>query len=460
MIEDVHVRVDRYPNVFTAGTLNNGITQVQVFDFFSTAVTGSLTPGKGANTLSLTLTNTGNMALTPGVASGTGSFTTLTNPFGAILPFVSVTNGASVSGGIVNQGFIGNLKLPGPSKTGILVSNGSLSGPIVNTGTIAGTVSAIDVTGANGPTSDHARAGHDQRRHQAFDPFRCPHHQWRRDLQIVGAGTNDKVNIAPTNSDNTFTYGNTLSGVGATNIAANSTLGLTAHGVLNNDVGVLTMTTTSRITGNGTFTQGAAGTTALQFTNNTASGAFPTIAANAITLAGKLQVVLMGAFPSSGSQDFAKVFAASGTLTNNISAANVTLVPNGATFLADTVLTAKLVQNGNTADVVVQESPNQGNLSQSSVVMTQEVVGAIDTTYLNNAVAVHLSSPYASSAGIPIVPLYDPWGVAFGDWGQIRSDGNAATLSHALGGFVLGDDLAAFHLAGGDWRFGVSGGYL
>ena len=66
-----------YPNVFTAGTLNNGITQVQVFDFFSTVVTGSLTPVIGANTLTLTLTNNSGMALTPGVASGAGTFTTL-----------------------------------------------------------------------------------------------------------------------------------------------------------------------------------------------------------------------------------------------------------------------------------------------------------------------------------------------------------------------------------------------
>ena len=315
--------------------------------FFSNLVTGSSSPGSSQNSLSLTLTNTGNQNLMPGVASGAGTFTTLTNPFGAILPFVSVTNGASVSGGIVNQGFIGNLKLPGPSKTGILVSNGSLSGPIVNTGTIAGTVSAIDVTGANGPTTIMQAQG------TISGAIKLSTHSdiltingGVIDGDIMGAGTSDTVNIAPTNANNTFTYGNTLSGVGATNIAANSTLALTAQGVVNNNVGVLKLTPTSRIAGNGTFTQGAAGTTALQFTNNTAAGAFPTIAANAITLAGKLQVVLMGAFPSSGSQDFAKVFAASGTLTNNISAANVTLVPNGATFLADTVLTAKLVRRG------------------------------------------------------------------------------------------------------------------
>ncbi|MBV9137287.1 MAG: hypothetical protein JO357_09530, partial [Hyphomicrobiales bacterium] len=140
-----------YPNVFTAGTLSNGVTSVQVFDFFSTGATASLVQGANANQLSVTLTNNSGMALTPGVASGAGTFTTLTNPLGAILPAVSVTNGASVNGGVVNAGFIGTPGAPGP--TGILVSGGRLSQPIVNTGTIAGTVAATDVSGATAATT-------------------------------------------------------------------------------------------------------------------------------------------------------------------------------------------------------------------------------------------------------------------------------------------------------------------
>ena len=96
-----------YANVFTgSSSLNNGIANVLVFDFFSNAVSASLTPGN-TSPLSLTLTNNSGMQLTPGVASGAGTFTTLTNPLGAILPAVSVTKGASVNGAIVNLGFIG-----------------------------------------------------------------------------------------------------------------------------------------------------------------------------------------------------------------------------------------------------------------------------------------------------------------------------------------------------------------
>ena len=60
---------------------------------------------------------------------------------------------------IVNLGFIGNLKLPGPSTTGILISGGSVNQGIINVGTIAGTVAAIDVSGATGPTAIKQGAG-------------------------------------------------------------------------------------------------------------------------------------------------------------------------------------------------------------------------------------------------------------------------------------------------------------
>jgi hypothetical protein len=119
-----------YSNVFnTSGTLTNNVTSVQVFDFFSNQVTATLTPTQtpiqGETSLDVTLTNNSGMTLMPGVASGAGTFTGLTNPLGGVLPAVSVTKGASVNGGVVNAGFIGTPGAPG--KTGILVSGGQLS---------------------------------------------------------------------------------------------------------------------------------------------------------------------------------------------------------------------------------------------------------------------------------------------------------------------------------------------
>lgn len=47
------------------------------------------------------------------------------------------------------------------------------------------------------------------------------------------------------------------------------------------------------------------------------------------------------------------------------------------------------------------------------------------------------------------------WGQTFGSWGQASSDGDAAGLHRALGGFVLGGDLAP----GQGWRLGALAGY-
>jgi fibronectin-binding autotransporter adhesin len=50
------------------------------------------------------------------------------------------------------------------------------------------------------------------------------------------------------------------------------------------------------------------------------------------------------------------------------------------------------------------------------------------------------------------------WSQGFGDWGHNRSDGNAAALSRATGGFIIGADALVAQSAG-LWRFGAAGGY-
>ncbi|QYO77642.1 autotransporter domain-containing protein [Devosia salina] len=48
-----------------------------------------------------------------------------------------------------------------------------------------------------------------------------------------------------------------------------------------------------------------------------------------------------------------------------------------------------------------------------------------------------------------------PWGQGFGSWGPWDSDGNAAVLDRAIGGFLMGGDAVVWENA----RFGVLGGY-
>ena len=47
------------------------------------------------------------------------------------------------------------------------------------------------------------------------------------------------------------------------------------------------------------------------------------------------------------------------------------------------------------------------------------------------------------------------WGQAFDSWGHLGGDGNAATISNGLGGFILGADATL----SGRYRLGVAGGY-
>ena len=54
--------------------------------------------------------------------------------------------------------------------------------------------------------------------------------------------------------------------------------------------------------------------------------------------------------------------------------------------------------------------------------------------------------------------LFGLWGQGFGDWGRTGSDHNAAKLTRATGGFIIGAD-AGQQFFGGNWHFGLAGGY-
>jgi subtilase-type serine protease len=47
------------------------------------------------------------------------------------------------------------------------------------------------------------------------------------------------------------------------------------------------------------------------------------------------------------------------------------------------------------------------------------------------------------------------WGQAFGSWGRLNGDGNAASVRRSTGGFTIGGDTLMFD----SWRVGLLGGY-
>jgi autotransporter-associated beta strand protein len=93
-----------------------------------------------------------------------------------------------------------------------------------------------------------------------------------------------------------------------------------------------------------------------------------------------------------------------------------------------------------------------------------------DTRLPREAVLDRLASPYGAlppggATGFaamnaivgPSVPaqVFAAWGQAFGSFGHIGGDGNAATLDRSMGGFILGADASLDER----YRFGVAGGY-
>ena len=95
-------------------------------------------------------------------------------------------------------------------------------------------------------------------------------------------------------------------------------------------------------------------------------------------------------------------------------------------------------------------------------------VGAVldDTRLPREAVLDRLSTPYTSgpapsgAQNVKTLMQATPaeavsaWGQAFNSWGHLGGDGNAATLSNDLGGFILGADATL----SGRTRLGVAGG--
>jgi len=69
-----------------------------------------------------------------------------------------------------------------------------------------------------------------------------------------------------------------------------------------------------------------------------------------------------------------------------------------------------------------------------------------------------ISAASRGSGTVAVAPTTDRfalWGQGFGGWGSTNSDGNAARLSHATGGLLIGGDAPIFD----SWRLGMMAGY-
>ncbi|MFC5374764.1 autotransporter domain-containing protein [Brevundimonas faecalis] len=86
--------------------------------------------------------------------------------------------------------------------------------------------------------------------------------------------------------------------------------------------------------------------------------------------------------------------------------------------------------------------------------VNDRIRAALDGVGANNGTVMTYGDggPQASAA---TTDRFAVWGQAFGSWGHMDSDGNAARLNRSTGGFIFGADAPVFD----SWRFGAVAGY-
>jgi outer membrane autotransporter protein len=419
-----------------SGAFDLGSNQLTVgSDNLSTTVTGVIDDGTNGGTGgSLVKIGTGTLTLA-GANTYTGATTV---SVGTLALTGSITSDVTVTGGIF--GGSGST-----SKTLTVQSGGTVAPGVLTPGT---TFTTLNVTGnatfATGSTFV---------------------------VNINGQGQNDKLAVGGTATLNGGTVNvNALSGTGITTAStftiltaqggvtgsfanatpSNNLAFLTPHATTNGNNVVLSFTAaasppppppatpgnTPSVPANSPFvvTSGAGGKTIL------APGTFAAVAVtpNQIAVANAVQAL------------------GSGPVFNAVIGQSVAGAQQAFTALSGEVHVSTV--NAAFTDATL---PNTAILDRLNQPVAPPVLGAaIDTTA---TYAADLPSRKGRVAPVA-VQMYQPrifdfWGQGFGDWGRVSSDGNAASLSRTTGGFVLGGDVSATNFMGGDWRFGLAGGY-
>ncbi len=94
----------------------------------------------------------------------------------------------------------------------------------------------------------------------------------------------------------------------------------------------------------------------------------------------------------------------------------------------------------------------EAGLQQQSVYLRDAAMGRVRQALASGSEpAKSLAKTAALMPGFALTA----WGQAYGGWGQTKGDGNAATLSRSVSGFLMGVDSPA----GDAWRVGLVGGY-
>ena len=470
------------------------------------AVTGGINNMAGGM-ISATSTNVGATGVLVAGTTLTGAAAGVRND-GAIMASapntkavgIAVTTGTVVSGvsGAAGISNTGTISATGKTAIGIqLQANSTITGGITNTGTITGATAAIDLSQATVATTITQQGGAlngNVNLSPNGDTFNFTGGVLNGTLADVSGQNTGTVMVSGAGVATLSTTAKIMN-VSSFTHAAGATLAFQVTPTLAPSINAGTITL------NGIFTVVPTGFTAGQ--SKTFADVF--LATGTLTKGASFSITNPKGFVVTLMTDTANANALDLTVTDN--AANTPNTPNTPAIspntpvpLASLAITANqsAVANalqglgfGALFDAVVNQSAAtapQAFDALSGEVHASVVTAAYEDALLpQGAVLERLTEPLsppvlgtaigttgAYAADLPsnkkpgLAPvavslyrprLFDLWGQGFGDWGRVGGNGNAASLSRSTGGFVLGGDVSTMSFMGGDWRFGLAGGY-
>jgi outer membrane autotransporter protein len=411
------VEVDSAPGTTHAGIVNSGVLSV-------TGTNGATGVGvKASAPITGGIANTGMLMVSVAGAKNGSSAK------GIVLGGASATT--DVSGNLVNSGTLAiSANGVGSSATGIEVDSGQASAHagILNSG-------AIGVLGTNGATGVGIKGS----------------------TPITGGITNTGLLIANTAAiDLTQETGGTTTITQAGGMIVGNVFG-NGGDVLNLTGGNLVLSTASKVSGLGRFTQSAGGTLTLQVTPSTAAGSFPTIHAGTISLGGTLQVLPQGVLGNYiNGVTYKDVFVSATPITGSFGSITTSIPLLTASVTPDTPDAFNVVLGLDRATLAASAQ----DLTQSLRLGLGSSRALIDTVQDRLVIGADYDGGLALGATTPNGEIQKPerggvWARGYGAIGNAPASGAASSYQTNGLGVIAGADW----LLTPDWLVGVAGNY-
>jgi uncharacterized protein with beta-barrel porin domain len=224
--------------------------------------------------------------------------------------------------------------------------------------------------------------------------------------------------------------------------------------VLNLTGGNLALSTTSKVSGLGSFTQSAGGMLTLQVTPSTAAGTFPTIHAVTISLGGTLQVLPQGVLANYiNGVTYKDVFVSATPITGSFASITTSIPLLSASVTADTADAFNVVLGLNRGVLAASaqdltQSLRLGLTSSQALIDTVQdrlVIGAdYDGGLAVGATTLNEKAPMPDRGGV--------WARGYGVLGNAPASGTTASYQTNGLGVIAGADW----LLTPDWLVGVA----